>query len=201
MKDLNLSEAEQAQLQNSINRKDSEQIKQQGGIHSDSLAILLKATGSIEEALAVMETLPLQNRQELNHLIKTYRLIKQTWPNLSITLDPLENRGFAYYTGLSFTIYSKTNSSELGRGGRYLTINKEEAVGATLYIDAILDLFTPTITDYKLYVPTNTSLDLITKFHQQGYITIKALDDDHLEQMAKTLGCTHLLVDDKITEL
>src|SRR5262249_56658853 len=61
-------------------------------------------------------------------------------PSLTITVDPVENRGLEYHTGVSFTFYARGVRGELGRGGRYCTGNGEgkPATGLTLYTDTIL---------------------------------------------------------------
>ena len=45
-------------------------------------------------------------------------------PALKVTVDPVENRGFEYHTGISFTFFARVDPElgplgELGRGGRY----------------------------------------------------------------------------------
>ena len=45
-------------------------------------------------------------------------------PDLKVTVDPVENRGFEYHTGISFTFFAGSaaacgSGGELGRGGRY----------------------------------------------------------------------------------
>ena len=59
-------------------------------------------------------------------------------PALTLTIDPVENRGFEYHTGVTFALFAAAAPDELGRGGRYLTEAGEAATGITLFIDAVL---------------------------------------------------------------
>ena len=40
-------------------------------------------------------------------------------PELTLTIDPVEHRGFEYQTGISFIFFARGVRGELGRGGRY----------------------------------------------------------------------------------
>lgn len=61
--------------------------------------------------------------------------------NVSVTIDPVETRGFKYYSGTGFTVFSKGVAGALGRGGRYdITFGgrkAESASGFTLYMDTV----------------------------------------------------------------
>ena len=60
---------------------------------------------------------------------------------ISLTIDPLETRGFEYHGGLAFTLFAADIRGELGRGGRYDIYEgdkpKESAAGFTLYMDTL----------------------------------------------------------------
>ena len=67
-------------------------------------------------------------------------------PALMVTVDPVENRGFEYHTGISFTFFARgetqtRGAGRTGRGGRYDAGDPampEPATGFTLYTDMIL---------------------------------------------------------------
>ena len=46
--------------------------------------------------------------------------IKNLYPKVNITIDPIENRGFNYYSGIGFAIFSSNVKRELGFGGEYI---------------------------------------------------------------------------------
>src|SRR5260221_635843 len=76
-------------------------------------------------------------------------------PGLVITIDPVENRGFEYHTGVSFTFFARSVRGELGRGGRYRTGNGggEPATGFTLYTDTVLRAAPKPETPSRLFLP------------------------------------------------
>lgn len=84
------------------------------GKAGEDVALLAEAANDLQEALGV------------------YALDAVT-----VTIDPLETRGFEYQTGVSFTLFARGARGELGRGGRYNT-GGESATGFTFYMDTIL---------------------------------------------------------------
>ena len=102
---------------------------------------------------------------ELNKLSDIICCLKDRAPNLTITIDPVETRGYKYHTGVTFTFFALNVRGELGRGGRYLVddVNKnkmpEPATGASLYLDTILRaLPTPTKRDRVLVSSSNSEI-------------------------------------------
>lgn len=97
--------------------------------------------GQAEGALKNFQSLALP--ASAKHWIATLTQIIKTLggqPGLTLTLDPLEKRGFTYHSGVSFSIFSKAGQ-ELGRGGRYQITGfgePEDAVGFTLSVNTIL---------------------------------------------------------------
>ena len=57
--------------------------------------------------------------------------------SVNISIDPLENRGFKYHTGLSFTFFSENYKGEIAKGGSYQTMSDETATGCTIYTEKI----------------------------------------------------------------
>lgn len=102
-------------------------------VHAESLrdiALPPKAKADVERLMAVAA--------DLRAALDVYGLFE-----IQITIDPLERRGFEYQTGISFTLFAKGASGELGRGGRYNVDGRglhaaETATGFTLYMDTIM---------------------------------------------------------------
>ena len=90
--------------------------------------------------------LPAQARDERDRLGAVLDGLAAAMPALKVTVDPVENRGFEYHTGISFTFFARVDPErgplgELGRGGRYQAGDPaapEPATGFTLYTDTIL---------------------------------------------------------------
>ncbi len=117
--------------------------------------------------------------------------------DLSITIDPVESRGFEYHVGVTFSFFSLDCRSELGRGGRYLAGNsedgREQATGVTLFMDTVLRTVPPCQRGDKIFLPVGTPPDTAGKLRRENWITVSGLDqsDEYLSD-AQELGCSHL---------
>jgi ATP phosphoribosyltransferase regulatory subunit len=123
-------------------------------------------------------------------------------PALMVTIDPVENRGFEYHTGISFTFFSRIDTQrgalgELGRGGRYEAGDPampEPATGFTLYTDMILSTLPEALPRRRVLLPPGVDAALSAALRDEGWITVTALAlaaDWHVE--AARLGCGHVL--------
>ena len=75
-------------------------------------------------------------------------------PELLVTVDPGEYRGFEYHNGPSFALFADGVRGELGRGGRYGGRQGiEEATGFTLYMDSLLRAVEPPPEEPCLFLP------------------------------------------------
>jgi len=114
---------------------------------------------------------------------------------LRMTIDPVENRGFEYHTGLTFTFFSPKASGELGRGGRYVAENgaPESATGFTLYTDTILQAVPAPTRPRRLFLAPGTRPGEGRRLRSEGWVTVAALGkvDDVIAE-ARRLGCTHV---------
>ena len=63
-------------------------------------------------------------REALAAVIAAIRLRE---PDLALTVDAAENRGFEYHSGVTCSFFSRGERGELGRGGRYLAGPKLDA--------------------------------------------------------------------------
>lgn len=183
-------------LIHALDRKDVAEVAQHGGALAGLLTELLHTAGPADPALAALERmhLPSSAATLCKRLAATVRAIKARAPDLKLTLDPIEFRGFGYYTGFSVTVFAPGRHEELGRGGRYLCGDAEPATGLTLYPDAVLRACPPRPAQPRVFVPWDEigAADM----REQGYATVPALsahDDPAAE--AKRLRCTHLLRD------
>ena len=121
-------------------------------------------------------------------------------PELTVTVDPVEHRGFEYQTGLSFVVFARGVRGELGRGGRYEIERRdgtgEPAVGFTLYMDTVLRAAPPGPAAKRLFLPFGTDPGLARKLRQDGWVTLAGLDPAaDAAQEARRLGCGHVLLD------
>jgi len=204
VKDLNLSGDIIDHLRQAFDRKDAATITQLsehiGTQASDLFAAMLSATGPVIKTLETLQKLPFGSHAsvELQILTTVIKHITAINDQLPLTLDVVENRGFEYHSGVTFTIFARDARGELGRGGRYivngLSDNGEPSTGFTLFMDTIVRASPPTMGSKKLYIPFGTPAIDVKNFQQQGWVTISALEpSSDLVGEAKRLECTHLL--------
>ena len=126
---------------------------------------------------------------------------RRACPDLAVTVDPVENRGFEYHTGISFAFFARGLARRTGarralshrRGGRarhrlHPLYRHDAACGARAE---------PALR--RLFVPAGTAPEAAQRCRGEGWITVAGLEpvaDDAAE--ARRLGCGHRLAGDKI---
>tara|TARA_B100000676_G_C18088445_1_gene857227 strand:+ start:3608 stop:4768 length:1161 start_codon:yes stop_codon:yes gene_type:complete len=202
LEQLDFSDDTLLDLRAALDRKDPEAIKRVAGSSADILADLMIFTGPVETVLPGLNELNLPDiaREERSRLEKVVIRLRAESPDLRLTIDPIENRGFEYHTGIGFTIFSGETASELARGGRYRVRasnsedNGEKATGVTLYVDSILDMIENSTKKSRVLVGFYTSRKLKSELQSKGWTTVSALDDSiDLSDEAKRLACSHYL--------
>jgi ATP phosphoribosyltransferase regulatory subunit len=127
-------------------------------------------------------------------LTEVVDLVGNAVPELTLTVDPVEGRGFEYHTGVAFTIFARQSAAELGRGGRYLA-HGEWATGATLYMDTVLDVLPGPEEARRVFLPFGTPFAVGQALRDEGWVTLAGLaqvGDEKVE--AGRLACGHLLM-------
>jgi ATP phosphoribosyltransferase regulatory subunit len=192
------------ELRRALDHKDSAAVAAAAGQAATVLQKLLGAAGGAASALKALASLDLapEAAAERARLVAVAEQLAKAMPSLSITIDPVENRGFEYHTGVSFSFFARGIKTDLGRGGRYRTSNEvgaaEDATGFTLYTEAVLEAMTPHRPAPRLYVPAGGSAAAATRWRSQGYVTVAglvAMKDATAE--ARRLGCSHVLDGEK----
>ncbi len=132
--DAGVSGPDRAMLARALDRKDAASVARHGGSLAPVLTELLLAAGPADRALAALRAarLPSAARELATRLAAAVAAIRARAPDLRLTIDPVEFRGFRYETGVSVTIYAPGRHEELGRGGRYICGDAEPATGLTL---------------------------------------------------------------------
>ena len=192
--------AKQALLAHALDRKDSAAVTELGG---DALLLqLLEASGPAERGVPALLAIALtgEAKTQVLRLADTVEAIKRAKPDLQLTVDPVEFRGYQYHTGVCMTLFAPGRQAELGRGGRYLCGDSEPATGITLYPDTIFRLAPLVPLRPRLYLPHGTPAGRAEAFRAQGYATIAGLAPHAApKDEALRLGCSHVLLNDTIT--
>lgn len=184
-------------LADALDHKDATAVAALGGPAAAMLGALLQACGPADAALERLAAidLPAAAAQERDRLAAVVAGIRAAAPDLPLTLDPVENRGFAYHTGIIFTIFSRHLGAELGCGGRYLAAGREPAVGTTLFMDSVLAAVPERARPRRVYVPLGSAAAAVARLQTEICVTIAGLEpvaDVHAE--ARRLGCGEVLI-------
>ena len=195
---LGLGSKELDRLRAALDHKDAAAVAAVGGGAAAVLGKLLATAGTASSTLRALQALdlPPAASAERARLVDVANRLGTALPGLAITVDPVENRGLEYHTGVSFTFYARGGRGELGRGGRYRTGNGEgePATGLTLYTDSILRALPPQTPTRRLYVPTGSDVALARRLRGEGWVTVvglEAVSDAAAE--ARRLNCGHRL--------
>ncbi len=173
---------------------------------STLLAQLLKLGGPADGALAAFASLDLPGEAAAacRQLAEVVALLRDINPAIRLTIDPVENRGFEYHTGVSFVLFALGARGELGRGGRYLAggagrpNGAEPATGFTLFMDTVLRALPEATAPERVFVPFEAGRAAIARLQGEGWITVAGLDPvKDAAAEARRLGCTHVCKDGK----
>jgi ATP phosphoribosyltransferase regulatory subunit len=195
---LGLRARELDRLRAALDHKDAAAVAAVGGRAAALLGKLLASAGVANTTLRTIQALdlPAAAAGERARLVDVTNRLGASLPGLAITVDPVENRGLEYHTGVSFTVYARGVRGELGRGGRYRTGNGEgePATGLTLYTDTILRALPPQAPARRLYVPAGSDAAVAKRLRGEGWVTVAGLEvaaDPSAE--ARRLNCGHRL--------
>ncbi|WP_448190868.1 ATP phosphoribosyltransferase regulatory subunit [Azospirillum sp. sgz301742] len=199
---LGLDDDTTATLRAALDRKDAAAVAAVGGPAAELLEKLIAASGPAERAMAALAGLALPEAAEKDRrrLTEVVRLIRAARPDLTVTVDLVEHRGFEYQTGLSFTLFARGVRGELGGGGRYRAGIRsggedegEPATGFTLYMDSVLRAVPAPTAPKRVFVPHGTPVGTAADLRAQGWVTVAGLEpaaDERSE--ARRLACSHV---------
>ncbi len=209
---LNAPARPAAQLRAALDRKDAAAVDVAAAALGQAATVfssLLRASGAAETALPQLAriALPEAAKREAERLAGVTRDLMAALPEIKFTVDPIENRGLEYHTGVCFTVFRTGVRGELGLGGRYMAGRagnsrpQEPATGFTLYLDPILRALPDAKPPERLYLPFGTPPATGARLRAEGRLTLAALapepDGDPAAE-ARRLGCTLLWQDDAI---
>ncbi len=201
----------ETRLSRALEAKDAAAVAGLGGeLGKDvakNLSAMLAAAGPADETLDALDGLGLKGDAAAGKdlLADVVGRVRADRPDLTLTIDPVENRGFEYHTGVTFTFFAKGVRGELGNGGRYIASGEdgggEPATGFTLFMDTVLRALPPPEPAPRIYLPAGTGAEQAADLRSQGWVAVAGLEDGaDAKAEAKRLGCRHLLVGGKIIE-
>jgi ATP phosphoribosyltransferase regulatory subunit len=202
---LGLDDGTAKVLRQVLDRKDAADLGPVAGNNAALFESLLRAAGPAEQAVERLLELGLPGtvRKAVDQLAALVALIRAARPQFTLTIDPVEHRGFEYHTGVSFTVFARDVRGELGRGGRYVAQqpggSREPSTGFTLYMEAVLRALPVPEAGRRIYVPSGIDAQVSRSLRAAGWVTIAGLDVPvDARAVAKRMGCSHVLLDGQV---
>ena len=189
-----------------LDAKDGAAIGAFDGELGDCLARLADSTGPVEAMIGGLAALrlPGEGAALIAAFIDHIRAIGKAAPDLPLTVDLGDSRGFHYYSGPAFALFAPGVRGELGRGGRYMVdfdgVAGETACGFSVYVDSLLRCLPPARKPPLVLLPGDVGRGDIRRLHEEGWRTVLAggaVDDAMAE--ARRLGCSHLYENGRVT--
>jgi len=195
--ELGLTPVATAAVRRALDRKDAAALDEAVTASADRalLSALLSTVGAADLALAELRRLDLgaSAAAMIERLVGLLASLRDAAPDLRLTIDPGECRGFEYQTGICFTLFARDVRGELGRGGRYTLENGEPATGFTLYLDSVLRGLAPAADAEWVYLPFGTAAADGARLRREGWATVAGLaPDDDVTAAAKRQRCAYV---------
>lgn len=185
-----------------MERKDAAALPREPAAAHDLLQGLLAAAGPVETALERLSglALPPAALRERSRLEAVVARLSAETPDLPMTVDPTEYRGFEYQSGLSFTFFARGVRGELARGGRYSAGDADEpATGFSIFLDSVLRAVPGPAPAERVYVPVEAAHSDGDRLRQAGHITVAGFETvGDVAAEARRLGCSHVFRDGKV---
>jgi len=171
-------------IKEAADHKDIEAIRKLDQELGHIFAGLLAAAGPAEDGMEQLLDVGLPPEAaamvvQLNDVCRGVRraLEELGYEDVSLTIDPLEFKGFDYQSGVGFTFFGRDIRGEIGRGGRYdvAAEEPETAVGFTLYMDTIRRGMPPVERAQMKRVSADTGWDELVTLKKAGHIVVRAL--------------------------
>ena len=186
-----------------IDIKDKKSLKKLKFEHLDTICELMESAG--DEAHAVKYLSQLKSKgilvDVIEYYLKVIDIIIKNDQSIKVSIDPLENRGFKYHTGLTFTIFSDDLKGEIAKGGSYNILTGETATGCTIYTEKIYPQLNSNLDKHLVYIPyldMSHADDIIKK----GYrIVFGSVSISKFEKEAIEMKCKYIWKNNTIVEL
>ena len=189
----NLTPDNRALASTAILDKDIDLLNEIDDAEINLIVKVINSSGTSRDALAAL--IPEMTEEAGNmmyDLLFVAQQLKEAYPDIPVTLDPLERREFNYHTGMGFSIFATGLRGVIARGGAYLTGFGEPATGLSVYMERVLrglpDLFPTQLVYMPIDIPKQTIIDYVDLGRSVILGRYKAEDKMALQE-AKQLNC------------
>ncbi len=199
----NVSQSLKSDINKAIDIKDIQYIKNLKFNDLDIIIEFMECTGEHSNVKKSLKKIKLDEYLSniRNYFLEVMELVERYNDIAKLSIDLLENRGFKYHTGLTFTIFSDDFKGEIAKGGRYKTSNKETATGFTIYTEK-LNFKSKTKNKQKLVFVPHFNMNEAELIIQKGYrVVFGSEQNPNIEKEASKMKCTHVWKNNLIVEI
>ena len=137
----------------------------------------------------------------IDHYLTVIDIVRKNDKSIKLSIDPLENRGFKYHTGITFTIFSDKLKGEIAKGGSYNISTGETATGCTIYTEKVYPNLTLNLDKDLVYIPYLNMKDA-DEIIKKGYrIVFGSVSNSEFEKEASEMNCKYIWKDNTILKL
>ncbi len=137
----------------------------------------------------------------IDHYLTVINIVIKNDKSIKISIDPLENRGFKYHTGLTFTIFSDELKGEIAKGGSYNILTGETATGCTIYTEKVYSNLMLNLDKDLVYIPHLNMKDA-DEIIKKGYrIVFGSVSSSEFEKEALNMNCKYIWKNNTILKL
>ena len=190
-------------INEAIDRKDLQTLTKLKFDNSEIILKLMKSVGSSEHGFRLLSELKLDGilLDARDYLLKVINIIQENDNSINISIDPLENRGFKYHTGLTFTIFSEMLKGEVVKGGSYNTLSGETATGCTIYTEKIYSQPITHKNNNLVYIPYLNMVEANNVIKKGFKVIFGTTLTNNFDQEANHLKCKYILKKNIIVKL
>ena len=163
------------------------------------LSEIADSAGEYERAIKKLQkiNLPLNAKKFIKDVKVICKGIKKLHNDINITIDPIENRGFSYYSGIGFAIFSENIKRELCFGGQY-TINTNNkniyGMGLSILFDGLLKSTKISTNNKEIFIPLHHDKNIPPILRKKGWITVLSYKKSRSEiKNAIKANCKYIL--------
>ncbi len=191
------------EINKAIDLKDKKTLKKLKFKYSKIVLDLMESAGDYSFATNILRKLNLEYffNEVRDYYLRVIDIVNKNISSIKISIDPLENRGFNYHTGLSFTIFSENLKGEIAKGGRYKTLSGETATGCTIYTEKIYSNSKSSLDKSLVYVPYLNIIDADQIINQGYRVVFGNNSNTDIKQDALNLKCQFIWENKKIVKL
>ena len=191
------------QINEAIDRKDTQTLRKLEFHNLEIILKLMECSGNHERSIRHLSDLKLGGvaLEARDYLLKVINIVKENDNSINISIDPLENKGFKYHTGLTFTIFSEMFKGEIVKGGSYKTLSGETATGCTIYTEKI---YSKPISDKDndlVYIPYLNMIEADNVIQKGFNVVFGSNVKNNFDQEAIRLKCKYIWKNNTITKL